>query len=159
MSITIQVNKKFTQIKFNVAKLQKLIKKVCRQFRVCRAVIEIEIVGDLQIRKLNKKILSKNRITDCISFDLTGNNGRADSPRDSAIKSYQIIVNVQKAGREAKKRQHSQDAELALYIVHGLLHNLGFDDRTRTQAEQMHKTEDEFLQKSGYGMVYNNGRK
>ena len=151
MSITIQVNKKFTQIQFNAARLQKLIKKVCRHFNIQNVVIEIAIVGDSQIRKLNRKFLSRNRTTDCISFDLTEHN--------SAVKLYQIVVNAQKAGREAKKRCHSQEAELTLYIIHGLLHNLGFDDKNQKKAVSMHKTEDRFLQQLGYGLVYNNEQK
>ena len=47
------------------------------------------------------------------------------------------------------------EAELALYITHGLLHNLGFDDSTEMQAKKMHDTEDEILRQSGFGLVYN----
>ena len=95
-------------------RLRKLIKKVCRHFQVRSAVIEIEIVGDSQIRKLNRKFLISSRTTDCISFDLTEGNGATVRPRSfgsreqgRAEKLYQIVVNAQKAGREAKKRRHS----------------------------------------------------
>ncbi len=151
MGITIKVNKNSTQIRFNTDRLQKLIKKVCRQFNLRSAVIEIEIVGDLLIRKLNRKFLGNLRATDCISFDLTENN--------SEPKLYQIVVNAQRARREAKKRNHSHQAELALYVLHGLLHNLGFDDKIEKNADTMHKTEDRFLQEAGYGLVYNNRQK
>ena len=62
---------------------------------------------------------------------------------------------VESAVKEAKLRGHSSEAELALYITHGLLHNLGFDDSQRTKAKKMHKTEDEILQQLGFGLVYN----
>jgi probable rRNA maturation factor len=57
------------------------------------------------------------------------------------------------AAREANVRGHSGEAELALYITHGLLHNLGFDDSTKRQAAKMHRTEDEILQQFGYGHI------
>jgi rRNA maturation RNase YbeY len=80
------------------------------------------------------------------------------SPRPSATsavkKSFDIIVNAQKAVSEAKKRGHSPQAELALYITHGLLHNLGFDDLTAKKAKLMHRLEDEILQQQGFGRVY-----
>jgi probable rRNA maturation factor len=59
------------------------------------------------------------------------------------------------AVRQALLRNHSSQAELALYITHGLLHNLGFDDTAEDQAEEMHNTEDEILKQLGYGLVYN----
>ena len=59
------------------------------------------------------------------------------------------------AVRQANQRGHSSEAELALYITHGLLHNLGFDDSTKKQARKMHETEDKILQEFGYGIVYN----
>ncbi len=46
-------------------------------------------------------------------------------------------------------------AELALYVTHGLLHQLGFDDATPEQAQKMHQAEDEILQHMGFGVVYN----
>jgi len=57
--------------------------------------------------------------------------------------------------REAARRGHSAEAELALYVTHGLLHNLGFNDATAAQARKMHRMEDEILQHLGYGFVYN----
>jgi len=155
MSITIQVNKKFVKTPLNLNRLRKLIRQVCKHFQAARAVIEIEIVGDAEIRKMNRKYLKSGRITDCISFDLTESGGR----QSRAAKYYQIVVNAEKADREAKRRGHRQEAELALYVLHGLLHNLGFDDRKQTDAEAMHKTEDAFLQQFGYGVVYNYKRK
>jgi probable rRNA maturation factor len=165
MSITIQVNRiptcRDAKIPLNLNRLRKLISQVCRHFRVRRAVIEIEIVGDSEIRRMNRKYLKSSRITDCISFDLTEGSGATVRPRsfgsrEQATKHYQIVVNAEKAAREAKKRRHRQEAELVLYVLHGLLHNLGFDDKRQTDANIMHKTEDSFLQQFDYGLVYNN---
>ena len=59
------------------------------------------------------------------------------------------------AVRQASLRGHSSEAELALYITHGLLHKLGFDDSTKGRAKKMHDIENEILQQLGYGLVYN----
>lgn len=146
MSITIRVSKKNSNVPLNKKRLDKLIRNVCRHYQVSKAVIEIEIVSDSIIRRINKKYLKKNRITDCISFDLSG---------ESKTKLFLIIANAQRAANEAKKRQTKAEAELMLYVLHGLLHNLGFDDATKQDAALMHKTEDDFLHKIGYGLVYN----
>jgi probable rRNA maturation factor len=138
------------KIPLDVKRLRRLIRLACGHFQISAAVIGIEIVGDSEIRKINREYLKSSRTTDCISFDLTENKDR---------KLFQIIVNAEKAAREAKKRGHSAEAELALYVLHGLLHNLGFDDKRQRDARLMHEKEDYFLQRFGYGAVYNNGRK
>ena len=68
---------------------------------------------------------------------------------------FELVVNGEMAVRQAKQRGHSGEAELALYVTHGLLHNLGFDDSTKKKAQKMHRAEDEILQQFGYGLVYN----
>jgi probable rRNA maturation factor len=69
------------------------------------------------------------------------------------------VVNGEKAKSQAARRGHCAQAELALYITHGLLHNLGFDDLLPKKANEMHRLEDEILQQQGFGLVYDKKRK
>jgi len=123
---------------------EKIVVQITKDFKN----INVSIVGDARIREVNKQFLNCNYPTDCLSFDLSDDD--TDAP-----KSLELIVNAEAAVREANLRGHSTEAELALYITHGLLHNLGFDDSTRDQARKTHDTEDEILQQFGYGLVYN----
>lgn len=127
-------------------KFRKLVKHICKNFDVSGAVINIRIVDDKKILRINKKFLKHDRITDCISFDLSENI--------SSKRLFDIVVNAQLAQRQAKQRLHTPQAEIALYITHGLLHNLGFDDSTERGAKVMHLAEDAVLQEFGYGKVY-----
>jgi probable rRNA maturation factor len=95
---------------------------------------------------MNRRFLDKNAATDVISFDV--------SDDDSKEKTFDIAVNAQMAKKQAQSRGHTAQAELALYILHGLLHNLGFDDVTSRKAAKMHETEDDILEKFGFGAVY-----
>jgi probable rRNA maturation factor len=117
---------------------------------LANAIINIAIVDDEQIRQLNMQFLSRNSVTDCLSFDLTGNKA------PDSCRLIDLVVSGETAVREAVLRGHLAEAELALYIAHSLLHNLGFDDSTPEEAKKMHNTEDEILQHFGYGLVYNN---
>jgi rRNA maturation RNase YbeY len=127
-------------------KFLKLIKSICKRFRVNSAIINIVITDNRQIRSFNKKFHHRDAVTDCLSFDLS-------QPADKH-KLFEIIVNAQKAKLEAKKRGHSSQAELALYITHALLHNLGFNDHSIKKAKLMHQMEDEILQQQDFGKVY-----
>jgi probable rRNA maturation factor len=128
--------------------LKVLVAKVCRLRRVSKATVGIAIVGDQQMRVLNRRFTGRRTATDCLSFDLS------DDQRPGKERVFEIVVNAERAIREAQARGHRPQAELALYVTHGLLHQLGFDDLTPVQARRMHRTEDQILQHLGYGVVY-----
>ena len=170
--IVVQIAKHFDGLDVNTARLRKLVKTVCSRFELAKATVSIAIVNDAEIKRLNKKFLNRNTATDCLSFDLTDEQPRlakrgGDRRREksvpgrerSAAKIFELVVNGEKAAKEANVRVHCGEAELALYVVHGLLHNLGFDDATKAKAKKMHDTEDEILQELGYGLVYNKGKR
>ncbi len=160
--VVVKITKNFDAIDISVNKLRKLVTAVCSRYArddmprglrtrqkapaAARYEISIAIVDDAQIRRLNRRFLNRNTVTDCLSFDLSDR-------RDE--KSFELVVNAQKAVRQAARRGHCAGAEVALYVLHGLLHNLGFDDSTRAGAKKMHSAEDEILRQQGYGRVYN----
>jgi probable rRNA maturation factor len=150
--ITVHIARDFKDIEVRLPELRKLIKVVCNRFKLSKATVSIAIVGDAQIRELNNQFLNSKSITDCLSFDLS------DDEVPQSPKLFELIVNGEMAVRQANLRGHSGEAELALYITHGLLHNLGFDDSTESQARKMHDTEDEILHQLGYGLVYNKSK-
>ena len=150
--IVIVITKKFKDIDISPLKIRKIAKAVCNRFarhepQDTRYEISIAIVDDNEIRELNRQFLNSKAATDCLSFDLSDDEKRS--------KIFDLVVNGEMAVRQANLRGHSCEAELALYITHGLLHNLGFDDSAQIQARKMHETEDEILQEFGYGLVYN----
>jgi probable rRNA maturation factor len=150
--ITVQITNHFEKLAADASRIRKLARAVCRRFGVSQARISIGIVDDAEISVLNKQFLNRGGTTDCLSFDLS------DAMEPEGRKVFDLVVNGEMAVREAARRGHEAQAELALYITHGLLHDLGFDDTTEEQAHRMHETEDEILLHLGYGLVYNHGR-
>lgn len=144
--ISVQIARNFDGIDVSVSKLKKLVRVVCERFGVSKVTVSIAVVGDAEITKVNKKFLNHDCATDCLSFNLSEKH---------SVKLFELVVNGQMACREAAERGHSPEAELALYITHGLLHNVGFDDATGAEADKMHQMEDEILQQEGFGCVYN----
>jgi len=150
--ITIQITKNFHDIKVSLPRIKKLVKSICGRFKLSNATVSIAIVDNAQMRKINSQFLNRKSATDCLSFDLSDERISQDG------KSLELVVNGELALEEADLRDHNGEAELALYITHGLLHNLGFDDATQSQAKKMHDTEDEILQQLGFGLVYNKNK-
>ena len=146
--IVVQVTKKIKVANIGLLRIKKLVRTVCRRFRLSKATVSIVLVGDARMRQMDRQFLNRNCSTDCLSFDLSDDATGSEN-------LFELIINAEKARKEARRRGHSLNAELALYITHSLLHNLGFDDSRPEQAEKMHRTEDRILKQLGYGFVYN----
>ncbi len=143
--IVVQIAQESDGLDVQSAKLEELVKAVCKKFGLTGATVSIAIIDDERFCEVNSRFRSSKSTSDCLSFDLS-EGGEAH---------FELVVNGEMAVKQANLRGHSTEAELALYITHGLLHNLGFDDAAETQAKEMHDTEDEILQQLGYGLVYN----
>ena len=83
------------------------------------------------IKKLNKKYFKKSGVTDVITFPLA----------DDLQQNYlgEVIVSVEEAVRVAKKLGCKWQDEVRLYLVHGILHLVGYDDCTRLGKKRMDK--------------------
>jgi probable rRNA maturation factor len=66
----------------------------------------------------------------------------------------ELAISTDTAHRQAGHRGHSIEAELALYAIHGVLHLLGYEDKTKAKAARMHEVEDILLESIGVGPVY-----
>jgi probable rRNA maturation factor len=157
--IRILITQEFEGIQVRLLKLKKLTRTICKNcggFQISKTDYEISvaIVDDKKIRKLNNRFLNRKSNTDCLSFDLSDEQAEARTSK-SRLRTLELIVNGQKAVKQADLRGHTAEAELALYITHGLLHQFGYDDTTEGRAAKMHRKEDEILQQFGYGLVYN----
>jgi len=160
--IILHITESFKNAGVPLPKLRKLAKIVCDRFGQQKTPdmtyeMSIVVVDDTRIRELNGRFLNRKTTTDCLSFDLSGGNEEGPKAENPASRMFELIVNGEMAVRQAELRGHSSEAELALYIAHGLLHHFGFDDVTPGQARRMHEAEDEILQQLGYGSVYNRG--
>ena len=138
--LQVQFDPQVPNLKADLTKLEKLVRAICEKFDACHTTVHIGIVDDAGIIEVHRQFLQKDTTTDVISFDL--------SDEFEPGQTFQIVVNAEMADRQAEKR------ELALYITHGLLHNLGFDDIDAEDAKKMHETEDELLQELGFGIIY-----
>jgi probable rRNA maturation factor len=148
--VIIHIAHDFKKIQCPRSKIIALVRAICKRFHLTDAAIDIAIVGNRAIRKLNSEFLNHRNFTDCLAFDLSeGKTGR---------RFFELVVNGERAITQSARRGHSPQAELALYITHGLLHNLGFDDLQPKKAKVMHALEDEILDQHGFGRVYNKKR-
>jgi len=138
------------------ARLIEAIKAALRRHDTISARINLALVDDEVMAGLNEKHRRHEGSTDVLTFDLRVEE--LDSGADSRQVEGEIVVSMDTAAREAAARGHHEDAELALYAVHGTLHLLGHDDAGETDAAEMHRLEDDILSSLGFGYVYDRER-
>lgn len=98
--------------------------------------LEITFVDDAQIAQIHGEYMDDPTPTDVITFPL-------------GEEYAQLIISVDTCKRQALEFGNTFDKELILYMVHGILHLAGYDDRTKKQITQMRKMESELLVKLG----------
>ncbi len=91
--------------------------------------VEVAIVSDRVIADVHRRFMNIPGPTDVITFE-----------------HGEIVASAQTAALYARQYGHGVDRELALYIIHGLLHLNGYDDHTRSDAARMGRTQQRILQ-------------
>ena len=131
----------------SIRQLRRAVRHVLQSHGVPTAVVSVVVAENAALRRLKRRYFGRNVITDVISFDFR------DDPRDKRL-DCEIVINAQRAEKIAAQRGTDPFAELNLYLVHGLLHQLGYDDRRPRAAHAMHAREDQLLAELGFGPVY-----
>ena len=111
--------------------------------KTCR--LSIAFVEDGAIARLNARYLGENCPTDVLAFPMQ--EGRSLSG-DIALLG-DVVISTQTARQNAKRFRSPFEAEVALYLVHGLLHLLGYRDKTSSQKQKMRRKEREVLRRCG----------
>jgi probable rRNA maturation factor len=118
--------------------LRRLVQTVLRGEGVAEADIGIAVVNDATIAAIHRRFFDDPSATDVISFPLS-------DTADGGPLAGEIVVSVETAAREAKRRGHPGKAEVALYVIHGLLHLCGYEDRTKKGRSRFRERERHYL--------------
>ncbi|MHC4941426.1 MAG: rRNA maturation RNase YbeY [Planctomycetota bacterium] len=105
--------------------------------------ISIAVVDDEAIQRVNAEYLGSDRATDVIAFNYE------EEERAEPL-SGEVIVSAETAKRVAEMERRDPGAELILYIVHGVLHLKGFDDKTPEEAAAMWRLQNDLMQRLGF---------
>jgi probable rRNA maturation factor len=118
-----------------------LVRTVLGEERRDRASISIALVDDATIHAINRLHLDHDWPTDVITFPL--------SERNDPELAGELIISAETALDSARERGIDPGDELALYIVHGLLHLCGYDDTTDAERARMRDRERRSLDRAG----------
>lgn len=122
------------------AEIRRTVRAALREGRRPGLLISVAVVPDRQLTRLHQEWLGDPTPTDVLSFDLS----------DDCSEAGEIVASHACARRTARARGVEAGRELALYVVHGILHLCGHDDRAPRERAAMRAAEQRVLTALGW---------
>jgi probable rRNA maturation factor len=145
-AIEVEISDNQSHLAVEPAFLESIVRRALLSEGVERASISIALVDDATIRVINRRHLNHDWPTDVISFPLS-------EPEDPTLVG-ELVVSTEMAASTARDVGVDPRSELALYVVHGLLHLCGLDDQTVEDSDLMRQREGEILAAEGLINTY-----
>ena len=114
-----------------------------RKLRLSKCELSVALVGDEEIRALNKSWRHKDKATDVLSFPA------GDWPGPGPRPLGDVVISLPTTRRAAREYGNTLDEELSRYLAHGLLHLLGHDHAKKDEAAKMARAEAKLLGRPG----------
>jgi probable rRNA maturation factor len=105
-----------------------------------KGAVSVAVVGDEEMAALNERHLGHGGPTDVISWRYSG---------EGEPLVAEVVVNGECAAREGAARGHGAEAELLLYVVHGVLHTVGYGDGSSAERAAIRAKEREVMSALG----------
>ena len=119
--VKVEINYKVKTPQKYGALFEKIAKKTARKLKKKNLDISVAIVSPLEIKKMNKKYRALDKVTDVLSYnDLN-----------------EIVICLAQAKKQAGENNNSVKREMTFLFLHGLLHLLGFDHKTKLEMKKM----------------------
>lgn len=120
----------------DAAGLRAAAQQVLQREGITHGTLSIAIVSDRAMRPLNRRYLQHDYATDVLSFLLDSGPGALEG---------EVIVSADTAASQAAEYGSSFADELLLYVIHGTLHLVGYDDTTPAARKRMQARQQRYL--------------
>jgi len=110
------------------------------------AELGIALVGAREMARVNWQFLQHEGSTDVITFDHTEAGGE---PAGGKRINGELFICVDDAVKQAKEFGTNWQAEVVRYVVHGVLHLLGYDDLKPEPRRKMKREENRLVKRLG----------
>lgn len=139
MALTVNVYNKQKYLKINANRVKKLVKAVLQLEGISCDEISIHFVDEKEICDLHLQFFDDPSPTDCITFPL-------DRPsEDNFCFLGEVFINPKAAIDYVSNSDIPVLEEVSLYIIHGILHLLGYDDIELKDRRKMRLAEKKHL--------------
>ena len=142
---TIDITDEQSRVQIDLERLRAIAADLLRYEEVASAEISVALIDGGTMRELNRQHLDHDYDTDVLSFLLECDEPtepRSDAPRGSGkMIDGEVLVSTDVAAKAAGDFGWSVENEVTLYLVHGLLHLVGYDDLSDDEKAIMRQRE------------------
>ena len=132
--MTVFIRNQQRRLKVDRSLLQRIARDALRRVGAREDItIGIILVNDAQIARYNEQFHRTTGPTDILTFPFDG------------LAGGELIISTERAIEHARRYRTTPTRELALYVIHGILHLHGYDDRTPRQRARMRAAERRLL--------------
>ena len=131
-------------LSYNSNNINKLSKKVLNSENFTDGNISIILSNREYLSKLKKDYFNIDVYTDVIAFNLEDKNDCLDG---------EIYISIDDVIENSNIFSKSFNDEFSRILIHGILHLLGYDDKTEIQKDEMSKLENHYLSFLDYNLI------
>ena len=125
------------------AHLRQLIRHVLSEEGATLVHLSVVLAGHEMIRRLNREYLDHDYNTDVLSFSLRDGPDSSNAEEDGV--EGEVYVDLDTAAERHEEFDTSFEREAYRYVVHGVLHLVGYDDATESGQATMRQKENQYL--------------
>ncbi len=108
-----------------------------------QVALTIRLTDDAELRALNRQYRATDAPTDVLSFGGEGyRDGQPSDACDAPAYLGDIAISMERCAAQAERYGHPLEDELALLVIHGVLHLLGYDHHTPARRRRMWQAQD-----------------
>ena len=107
--------------------------------------ITVIFTSDIFVSDLKKKFFLKDQWTDVIAFPMNDNENGIEGD---------IYISLPTAKENAEKYEEPYKKEVTRLVIHGVLHLLGYDDKTKKEKKVMYNLEEYYLNEENWEKLF-----
>ncbi|MEW6616147.1 MAG: rRNA maturation RNase YbeY [Thermodesulfobacteriota bacterium] len=129
------------KIEISESRIRKTARKILKDLGCPDCEISILMVDDMWIEKINKHYLSRSGPTNVISFPMAEGDFAGINPHVLG----DVVISVETAKRQAEESEISMEEMLDFFLIHGILHLLGYDHEGSVAEAQVMRAKEKEL--------------
>ncbi|MBI5221634.1 MAG: rRNA maturation RNase YbeY [Candidatus Magasanikbacteria bacterium] len=142
--IKVEINFKIKNSLLSVHDFEKIAKASAKKEQKIKGIVEINLVGDIEMTKLNFQFRGKKYPTDVLSFAWSEDNNFPGHYLG------QLYICPHQIKRQSKELGISEKEEFSRMLVHGLLHLAGHEHHEIKEAKKMFALQENILKDLNY---------
>ena len=142
----IEINNESNALPLDEERVRAILQRILSDAGYQRGRMEIDVIDDETIHRLNVQFLGHDYATDVLSFEM-------DRDEETRFLEGNVIVSDETARDRSIEFGWPGENELFLYIVHGTLHLVGYDDHSPEDEKRMRGAERKYLALAGIDHV------